>query len=208
MATRKNKMSPENKLIASIRRQLCLVSGAAVLSLASASSMATVVCGPTTNISVPENIDGVYLNLVTGATGTAAAGTPGWDINLYETGTIPALYFFWPTPAANSGGVAAGTIYSVLTSGTLISAASTFIQSAGGGGPPPYVNWQASNTGNYLGVRFLNEATTAINFGWLQLNTTATNGFPATIVSYCYQNDGTGIMAGTTPVSLQSYSVE
>ena len=74
--------------------------------------------------------------------------------------------------------------------------------------PGPMVNWHAGATGGYLGIRFFNEATTSVNFGWIQLNTTAPNGFPATIVSYCYENSGASIMAGTMPVSLQSYSVD
>ena len=71
-----------------------------------------------------------------------------------------------------------------------------------------FVNWQTTNTGKFLGVRFFNESTSAINYGWLQLDTGAAGGFPATINSNCYDNTGAGITAGTTPVSLQSYSVD
>jgi hypothetical protein len=202
-------MRPETKLSRSIRRNMLIATTGSVLALASVSSMAAVVCGPTNNISVPANIDGVYLNLVSGATGTAGAGTTGWDINLYQTGTPAALFFFWPTTPANSfGGASTATVYDALSSGAVIGPASTFILNSGAGGPAPFVNWQATQTGKYLGVRFFNENTSTINFGWLQLNTTATSGFPATISQYCYQTDGTAITAGTTPVSLQSYSVE
>lgn len=175
----------------------------------SMSAQAAVVCGPASNVSVPQNIDGVYINLVTGAQGTAGGSTAGWDVNMYLTGGT--LFFFWPSsPATSFGGVAdgTGTNYAVLTSGAMIDGTSTFLVSSGGGGAGPYVNWLAGSTGNYLGVRFFNEATSAINYGWIQLDTTAPTGFPATIVSYCYENTGVGIMAGTTPVELQSYSVD
>ena len=189
-----------------VRGGLGLV-GAIALSCASTVSMAAVVCN-NTPISVPANIDGVYLNLVTGATGNAGSGVTGWDINLYQTGAS-ALYFFWPsTPASSAGGASTATVYDALTAGAPIGPAQTYIVNSGGGGPAPYVNWQTAQTGKYLGVRFYNEATTTINYGWLQLDTGASGGFPATINSYCYDNTGAQITAGTTPVSLQQFSID
>lgn len=194
----------------SVRKNLGLAAGALVLSFASASSMAAVLCSSAA-VPVPANIDGVYMNLVTGATGTAGGGVAGWDINLYQTGTPAALYFFWPSSPANSfGGVATGTVYDSLTNGAPIGPAQTYIVSSGGGGAPPYVNWQTTTaqTGRFLGVRFFNEATSAINFGWLQIDTGASNGFPATVNQFCYDNTGAEINAGTTPVSLQQFSID
>ena len=194
----------------SVRKSLGLAAGALVLSFASASSMAAVVCS-SAGIAVPANIDGVYINLVTGATGTSGGGVSGWDINLYQTGTPAALYFFWPTTPANSfGGVATGTVYDSLLTGAPVGVAQTYIVSSGGGGAPPYVNWQTTTaqTGRFLGIRFFNEATAAINYGWMQIDTGASNGFPATINQYCYDNLGTAINTGTTPVSLQQFSID
>lgn len=190
----------------SVRKNLGLAAGALVMTFASASSMAAVLCSPAA-VPVPANIDGVYLNLVTGATGTAGGGVAGWDINLYQTGAS-ALYFFWPTPATSAGGVATGTVYDALSTSAPIGVGQTYIQSSGGGGAPPYANWQTAQTGKFLGVRFQNEATSALNYGWLQLNTGAAGGFPATITQYCYDNTGAEITAGTTPVSLQRFSVD
>ena len=71
------------------------------------------------------------------------------------------------------------------------------------------MNWQTANTGKYLGVRFFNEATSSVNYGWIQLDTGAAGGFPATLIQYCYQNDGTQIQTGgTVPVELQGFSVD
>lgn len=199
-------MMCSEKLSKSVRRVLGLSAGAVVLTFASASSMAAVVCSSPA-LSVPANIDGVYLNLVTGAQGTSGGAVAGWDINLYQTGA--ALYFFWPTtPAASFGGVATGTVYESLTSGAPIGAAQTYSLAAGQGGPTNYVNWHVVSTGRFLGVRFFNEATSAINYGWMQINTGSTNGFPATINQICYDNTGASITAGTTPVALQRFSVD
>lgn len=189
-----------------VRRTLGLSAGALVLSLASSASMAAIVCSPAA-VPVPANIDGVYLNLVTNATGTAGGSVAGWDINLYQTGAS-ALYFFWPTPATSFGGVATGTVYDRLTTNAPIGPAQTYSQASGGGGAANFVNWQTAGTGGYLGIRFLNENTSAVNYGWLQLDTGASGGFPATINQYCYDNTGIQITAGTTPVSLQQFSVD
>lgn len=194
-------------LTSSIRRIVGLSAGALVLTVASTSSMAAIVCSSPA-LSVPANIDGVYMNLVTGATGTAGSGVAGWDINLYQTGAS-ALYFFWPTTPANSfGGASTATVYDALSSGATIGPAQTYIVNSGGGGAAPFVNWQQAQTGKYLGVRFYNEATSAINYAWVQMNTGASGGYPATINQICYDNTGAAITAGTTPVSLQTFSVD
>lgn len=187
------------------------ISALAALSIAAATltstgAFAAVVCGPSA-VPVPANIDGVYFNLVTGGTGTTGGAVAGWDINLYLTGA--ALYFFWPSvPAASSGGLAVGTVYEALSAGAVVDSSGNYSVASGSGGAANFVNWQTTNTGKYLGVRFYNESTSAINYGWLQLDTGASAGFPATINSYCYDDTGAAITAGTTPVSLQSYSVD
>lgn len=171
---------------------------AAALCLGSTSAMAAVVCS-SAPVSVPANLDGVYLNIATGATGTSGSGVSGWDINLYQTGTPAGLYFFWPsTPASSYGGVATGTVYDSLLAGATVSAAQAYSVASGGGGAANYVNWQTTTaqTGRYLGVRFFNEATSAINYGWMQIDTGASNGFPATINQYCYDNTGAAIVTG------------
>lgn len=195
------------------KKSFCRTSVVAAFAMASATlvssqAFAAIQCGPGA-VSVPNNIDGVYYNIATGTGGTSGGSVAGWDINLYATAS--ALYFFWPsTPASSHGGLAdgSGTVYASLSSGATIGPAGTYIVSSGSGGPAPFVNWQTTNTGHYLGVRFYNESTSSINYGWLQLDTGASGGFPATINSYCWEDSGAAITAGTTPVTLQSYSVD
>lgn len=201
------------KLSSSVRRGLGRAAGAIVLTVASSSSMAAILCSPAA-VLIPENVDGVYLNLVTGAQGSSGAAVPNWDVNLYlgPAATPTALFFFWPTaPTDSFGGVATGTVYDALAAGAPIGSGQVYSVASGGGGAAPYANWHAGQTGRYLGVRFFNETTSSINFGWLQLNTGsggANPGYPATINQYCYDDTGAQISAGTTPVALQAFSVD
>ena len=78
-----------------------LLAPATVLCLASATSMAAVIDSGPLNINVVPNIDGLYVNFVTGAN---ANGTiAGWDFNPYQTGTF--LTFFTSAAAANTNSV-------------------------------------------------------------------------------------------------------
>ena len=174
----------------------------ATTTFTSTGAFAAEVCGPSA-VPIPADNSGVYLNLVTGATGNSGSGVAGWDINLFRSSQ---LYFFWPgIPVGSSGGLAVSTVYQALNGGALIDASGSYSNASGGGGPLYYVNWQTTNTGKYLGVRFYNEATSAINYGWLQLDTGAAGGFPATINSCCYQNSGAGIMAGGDKIFVNSF---
>ena len=176
---------------------------ASLLSIASGAS-AAVVCN-NTPIAIPATFIGIYVNLVTGASSSTAASVPGWD---YDPWSSSGLFsgFFPPTPASSHGAVNAGTLYQVLAGGATVSGANTFGVSDL---YTTWINWQAVNTGQYLGLRFFNEATSAINFACVQLDTqNAGFGFPATIQSWCYENTGTTMTCGTTPVELLSISIE
>lgn len=153
-------------------------------------------------IPIPASIDGAYINLASGAVGTGGSSVPGWDINLYQTGAN-ALYFFWPSnPVGTSGGVSTATIYDALGAGAPIGPGQTYITNSGGGGAAPFVHWQTMQTGKYLGLRLYNEATSSINYGWLQLDTGASGGFPATINKYCIRPGGEATSAGEARVGI------
>lgn len=199
-------MLAQDTLRRTVNRRFAAVTAASLIALTSGSAMAAIVCGPAENISVPNTFAGVYINFATGVTGVTTASVPGWDFGPW--GSSGLLTFFWNgTPAASSGGVAGTTTgpYLILAAGTPISAASTFSTSAAN---TQTTALQAGVSGALVGFRFFNESTSAINFGWAEFNTTGPSGFPATIVRYCYENTGTEIPAGTTPVSLQSYSID
>lgn len=188
------------------RSALSAVLAASALSVASHGAMAAIVCNTATvPLSIPQTADGIYINYATGVTGTAGASVPGFDINPWFSSSTAGLNFYMGADTDTNNGAVFGTTYQVLASGTVIGAASTF--SGATATAANMADWRAGVTG-YLGVRFTNDNTSQVNFGWINITTTAGNGFPATINGFCFDNTGADIMAGTTPVSLQSFSVE
>jgi hypothetical protein len=193
-------MSPKNKTNLSPRLDARLVGYAALAGVALAApavAEATVITN-NINLPIPENIDGVYLNFLTGA--TASAAFTGWDINPYLTNGVFTI--FWP--AASSGGVdtaSGANIYAVLSAGNVVSSASPFTQAAGGGGAGSTINYQTTGQ-HILGFRFLNEGTGVVNYGYAVFNNTAPTGFPATLVSYSYENNGGAITVVPEPTTF------
>lgn len=151
-----------------------------------------------TPISVPATFDGIYINLANGATGLDTAGSPipaGWDINPYLINGV--FTFFWNNSAPSvSGGVATGTVYTDLAPGSVVSSASAFTAASGGGGAGSTIAFQSTGT-HTLGFRFFNEGTSAINYGYMRIQNTGSTGFPATILGWSFQNDGSSITVPT-----------
>ena len=173
-----------------------LVTAGCLFAAGQASAALITINGP---IVVPNDFDGLYINLATGATGTSGTGTLGWDINPYNSGT--ALSFFWNNTAPSvSGGVATaatGGQYIDLAPGATISAASTFTAITAAS-----ATVQFQPAGNHiLGFRFFNEGTGSVNYGYMFLTSGGTNGFPLTIQSWTYENAGTAITVVPEPAT-------
>ena len=88
-----------------------LLAAAASACLLSSVSMAAIVTSPVSNVPVPNNFSGLYINIVNGATGTSAGAVPGFDFNPYSSG---GLSIYWgtvapPAPAPTRGGGVAAT---------------------------------------------------------------------------------------------------
>jgi hypothetical protein len=175
------------------RMGICAALGVAALA-APVGDAAAVVVAFNTPIPIPATFEGVYINLATGANAITTAAVPGWDIGPWGTST---LNLFWASTPANSfGGVTTNTTtYADLTVGSVISAASTFLVSAQ---PAATVAYQASGT-HILGFRFFNEATSAINYGYMTIQTTGPTGFPATITGWRFENSGAAITVAAVP---------
>jgi len=188
-------MSPFNKNLTPINGRLAAyatLAGAALAAPAIPSADATVIYSGIVNFSVPNTFDGLYINFVTGATGTSPSGVPGANFNPYNGGT--GLQFFWN--AASNGGLSLDTTtYATLAAGTPISSANTFLNTTSSAATAA---WRAGSN-LYLGVRLTNSQTSAVNFGWVHLNTTGSTGFPVTIVDYAYEDSGAAINAGQVP---------
>jgi MYXO-CTERM domain-containing protein len=170
-----------------------LAATAVTASIVTSANAAVVRSGPV-SIVVPANIDGVYLNVLTGATGSSGSSVAGWDINPYSGSGLT-----FGTPAASdTGGVARlgttaspNTNVSNLAGGVLVgnlpgmwfstSAASASITAPTG---RPFI---LNSTNNFVGFRFLNEATNSIHYGYLQFQIGATLT-SRTIIEYGYES--------------------
>ena len=156
------------------------------------------------NLAVPANFDGLYIKIDTQqAISTAGSGLPGWDINPYGT---TSLSFFAtttaPAPASTYVRTQASGGPSSLAVGTVISGASTFVNSTapvvsgttGGNG------WQI-NAINYFGFRFHNNTTNAINYGYGAMQVGATGG-TRTLLFIEYGNAGESVTVVPAPGAI------
>lgn len=180
----------------------CALAGVAF----SSNALAAIVCA-SPNLDVPNTIDGIYLNMVTGQSGSSV---PDWDINPYNNSAGLTFYGAGSPQgilASGTAGTSAETV--VLTAGTMISPTPA---------PNFYNQYQTRGTAfqtagtRLLGVRFQNEATSTVNYGWVEIVSGSTSGgFPATISRYCYENTGVAIAAGDTgappPVATLGFDV-
>lgn len=150
--------------------------------------------------AIPFNIDGVYLNVVTGQTGASAAAVPGWDINPYFTGSTssdPALTFF----SVTTGDLARALVLDLgvngpnLPNGYFIGPGSPFATGIIDGRP-----FHAA--GGFLGFRFTNEATGQVNYGWALFSSTGSSPLTAgsiRLLSFAYEDSGSGLAVGFVP---------
>jgi hypothetical protein len=160
------------------------LSAVAAVGAACGSADGSIVYSGVVNIPIPANIDGVYLNVITGVTGTSAAATPGWDFNPYLSSGQAT--FFTPSGGGVVATSASGPAASLFP-GTLISSASTFRSGVVAG------SMFTPGLGGYLGFRFQNELTGAINYGYAHVLVPAT-GQPGLITDYWYENQGQSII--------------
>lgn len=179
-----------------------ILSAAAALLFAAPAAHAAVVSVSYASapVLISNNIDGTYFNFVTGAYVNAGSLT-GYDFNPYNNGAGLTFY----GAASPSGIMASGTPGTMatalaLTFGALISSAGQFNQFQ-------TVGSSFYRTGQeYVGLRFLNEATGAINYGWALMSTnagtTGSLGFAASLLAYGYENTGASITAGQTAVAV------
>ena len=112
------------------------------------------------NIVVPVSTAGIYINVVSGTSGAAAA-TTGWDINPWGSGSA-FLY------GATGGGIATLTVGGTpasLALGTVIGSSTTFTQSPGASVFGSAAgNWTLNAT-NYFGFSFIGNDT-LLHYGY------------------------------------------
>ncbi|MSR18216.1 MAG: hypothetical protein EXS00_03445 [Phycisphaerales bacterium] len=145
------------------------------------------------NLLVPFNVDGSYINVVTGAYSSAAADVPGWDINPYGTSTTGiSLYAATGTGYMRNPGAGTSTSRTNLAGGTAIGSASFFYGSSNATLGTLVGQWALNSTGIF-GFKFLNGAT--VNYGWARM-TLGANTAARTIVDMAFEDSGAAIGAG------------
>ena len=146
------------------------------------------------NQVIPNNIDGLYINVEAQTFGSAASAVSGWDINPYGTSTLAMSWFAAAAPSGCVTGLGqGGTTVAVasLTSGTVVTSTSVYGNTAStvtAGG------WKL-NQANYFGFRFrAGDGTTHYGFGVMTIG--ATMGV-RTLNSLSYESEaGVAITAG------------
>ena len=175
----------ENLFARRLVSRKALLIQAAALCMCSTTAMAALVDSGPVNIAIPDTADGIYFNVVTGASGTTGGSVAGWDVNPYSA--IAGQFNLWG-PSANTWFNPQAVISGIynLPGGTVIQgAAAAFFRP---GSTNVASQFTLNSNQNYVGFRFVNEANASqVHFGYLQLQFGATAA-TRSIVRYVYDN--------------------
>jgi hypothetical protein len=170
---------------------------AAVATAAVSSANAQIVHSGIVNLNIPATTNGLYLNVVTGATNLPAGGAgstvPGWDINPWSS---TGFGLFSPGNPAGGAYVITSTANGAnLAFGADIGAGSLF----GSSGTTSLSQWNLNSDQNLVGFRFFNEANSQIHYGWARFSFGATVT-TRSLVEYAFDaTPGASIGAGVVP---------
>lgn len=151
------------------------------------------------NINIPSNIDGVYLNVISGQASTSGSSVPGWDVNPYGGS---GLTFFTPPGGGVLAGLgSSGSLADNLAFNTVVGPAQTFVSGAVGIESSGATAFNPNSSQNLVGFRFINEATGGTHYGWMRVQLWSGAGLqPRAIVEYAYESvAGASINAGLIP---------
>lgn len=138
------------------------------------------------SLQVPADGNGLYVNLLTGASGTTQLSVPGWDFNPYANPF--ELAFFWNLGVPTAGGTASSVTgpYVEVPYGGVVSSQSIFSSEQGFA---QTVNVRSGGTHN-VGFRFKNETTGQLNYGVVTYTCSSPSGFPMQITRWSFDNTG------------------
>ena len=157
-----------------------LATGAAV-----GTANATVVYSDVINLPIPATIDGVYMNVQTGAWSSTTTTPAGWDVNPYGTSTTAVSLFaatgtgYMRNPGTTATAATRLDLGTVVGSSAFFYGNSTATMGSGTG------QWAANSSG-YFGFKFI-AADAATHYGWMQLSIGANAG-TRTIVRYAWED--------------------
>lgn len=135
---------------------------------------------------------GIYLDVVTGTVATHSF--VGYDINPYYSllGTPePVFNFFLP----DTGGavVSSGNTAAMLSPGSVVDGSATFASGV------VTANQTVVLANSFFGFQFINESTSATNYGYLVMQKTATETRVIRVLGYSYENTGNAITVVPEP---------
>jgi MYXO-CTERM domain-containing protein len=168
------------------------------------------------NIAIPANIDGVYLNLITGATGTSGASVTGWHINPFGATSL-GFYMNYPTPDTYFMGTSSSGTAVSLTVGSVLRYAQSGSATTASSSMSTSYRWSYSNSGvsvgtaagqwklnsdNYIGIRSKNSSNEFM-MAWMRIAVGATIT-DRTIVDWAYET----ITSASAPTTSSTWSLQ
>lgn len=179
---------------------LVRVSALALLASVATCAQATIIYHNPGPIGLTTSAPSMYLNVVTGEHNTFEIDD--WAIDIYRSGGLVANLRF----SAPVGGGYLGSSYNSpwnLDPGTEIGPAEEG-QFYNGGGLGMAFRTEGTKI---AGFKFINPDTQATNYGWIELTTGATGGYPATVNRWAYDDAGGAVYAGTLDAVPEPASV-
>jgi Domain of unknown function (DUF4394) len=181
----------------SFQQRVAAIAKAAALGLVSSTPMAAIIDSGPISYAVPQTSAGLYINLVTNAVSPNPALVSGWDFNPF--GSINLGFFASTSSFDVAAVVATGGIATALSVGDTIGPGNSYQVN----GASLTTGTAFRNTGTaYVGISFTNEVTSATNYGYAQVQTTATTGYPAKVLRYVYENTGLPITIAAPPATI------
>ena len=174
-----------DRLFNRLDSHFALCAAALATGVAVGNANATVVYSDVINLVIPATIDGVYMNVQTGAWSSTTTTPAGWDVNPYGTSTTAvSLFAATGTGYMRNPGTTA-TAATRLDVGTVVGSSAFFYGNSSATMGSGTGQWAANSSG-YFGFKFI-AADAATHYGWMQLSIGANAG-TRTIVRYAWED--------------------
>jgi len=169
-----------------LNSHFALCAAALATGVAVGNANATVIYSGAINLVIPTTIDGIYMNVQTGAWSSTTTTPAGWDVNPYGTSiTAVSLYAATGTGYMRNPNAGTATAATRLDLGTVVGSSAFFYGSSSATIGAGTGQWAANSSG-YFGFKFI-AADAATHYGWMQLSIGANAG-TRSIVQYAWED--------------------
>lgn len=134
------------------------------------------------DLDIPETIDGLYMNWLSGESCTTSCSGGDYNFDAYKASA--GMNFWWSGGVSDTESqcVVSGAGCATLAAGDTIGPDATFGDGDG-------TNYRVAGE-FYFGFKFTNTETSQVNYGYAKVQTGGTLGFPAKLVQYWYNKAG------------------